>query len=327
MMTERKKYLDIIRYFCAVWIAFCHFIYFYDYFAFEAMYDFPLNIIFCGVTGKLALSMMVIILGLFASKPREKGIVRYSIERYFQFFLSALVINSIVCLVSKIGLISREHYSLGYILLSSLKIDASIFPEFWVMRHLLYGSIICFINSKLFNKKYYPYVLTFEILFLFFTQKYWILICVLGSTVNYLKQFEKVSNILKSRVLKIALIILILFVIRQKESEIMYLVDGICSFILIMIITNSTRIQKIIEYINIPNFFTKNYLGLFLVHPLVYEIYIYKFHIKTVPILDFIFFFLLSSIAAYIVNLIISILFKAIKSMFNKLNKTLIIKR
>lgn len=318
----RKRYLDIIRWFCALWICFCHFLSTYNYDYFWSMYEYPLKIIFFGITGKFALSMIAVILGFLASKPRDKGVIQYSIERYLQFFLSALTINLLIYGCSSIGIISREEYTLSYVLSASLKIDHSIYSVFWVMRHFLYGSVISFINSKLNEKKYFPFILMSEIIFLLCTQKYWILMCVLGSSINYLNRFSRITQIMKNKIVKIVMFGIVIIAIRRYESDLAYLIDGICSFILIMVISNNESIQKKIEVLKIPDFFLGSYLGLFLIHPLVYEIYLQTANIRINLIVDTVLFLALSSIAAYIVNLVISILFEYTKTIINRiLNK------
>lgn len=317
--SKRIKYLDIIRWFCALWICFCHFLSEYNWDIFWSMYEYPLKIIFFGITGKLALSMIAVILGFLASRSRQKGIIQYSIERYLQFFIMALITNLLIYILSSIGIISREEYTLSYVLSASFKIDHSIYPLFWVMRRFLYGSIICFINGKLFDKKYFPLVLAFEITSLFlYKQKIWIIICILGSVVNYLNQFTKIRELLKNKKVIIFVLIIIIIAIRRYESELTYLIDGICSFMLIMVISNNESLKKRIETLKIPDFFTKSYLGLFLVHPLVYEMYLQSANIRINLFVDAFLFLILSLFAAYIITIIATTLYKRIKEYINK---------
>lgn len=157
--NERYKYIDVIRLICSLWIFFTHFLSILYPRYLSYWYIFPTNIILGGLTGKLALAFIAVILGYLASFPRNKSTLRYAIERYLFFLISCFVINFIYYIASSYSLINTETITLNDVFVSSIRLDDSISGNLWCMNSFLLGSIICFANQKISNSdKEYIYI-------------------------------------------------------------------------------------------------------------------------------------------------------------------------
>lgn len=267
---KREEYFDTLRFFAALWIFTTHFIAFIDYDLFMHFERMPLYLVFYGITGKLAVTVFCVILGYFSyiKGNSDKGsTLQYLIKRYIYFVVAGLIIHSIYAIAAYMGVIGRE-ISIYQVIRSSVLITNDIQSSFWSMRPFLIGSFFCYINGK------YELGLTEivgEALFFIYFGQIWVAICLFGDIIILLLKNKKTRALFENPWIQTLIFILIFVFVKRPESTQTYLIDGICSTGLIMIVMNNRKLNAILsnKYFAKVN---KNYMGIYLIHKLVYLI-------------------------------------------------------
>lgn len=265
-MKEQIKYFDTIRFFAITWIFVVHFANaFYPRF-FEycnvGISSFFLN----GVTGKFATAVLAVILGFFAFKKggAEDDFLGYLFKRYIAFFLMDLCISSLMILVG-----TTMNHSYADALISSLKLGDDIFLTFWCMKAFFFGSLISYFNG---NKNVPYYVIIFEIALLYFIGCTWESICLMGNLLYLVINTSSnlLNKIKRNPMIQLLTFIVVFFVIKRPESLLTYFIDGICSFLLIVIVSSNNLICHLFSN-KITSTLGKQCMGVFLLHVLTYS--------------------------------------------------------
>ena len=271
VIKKRIGYYDTIRLIAALWVYTTHYIAFFndDYFKYWNIY--PYSIVLNGLSGKFAVAAFGIILGFFACKKGNKkgSVIHYTVSRYLYFVLAGLTANILYAAAGYFGLINNYAGPLEVVKIS-LVLGKDLMSHFWCMRDFLFASVICFINGKY---KLNFVVILMEMAILWLLEKQWISICLLGGLMAVALQKKFIQNILKNKKVQIVALILIYMVIKGRPSSMTtYLIHGICTCIFIMVVTECSVLQKVL---NVRAFTTlgKYSMGIYLIHPLIYKIF------------------------------------------------------
>lgn len=224
-------------------------------------------LIFYGVTGKTAVAMCCVILGYFSYCKGDSGeaTLLYTIKRYAYFVIAALIINSIYAVLGYIGVINM-NLTAYQVLRSSILLSDDIQGRFWCLPIFLFGSFFSFINGKY---KLSVSIIVIETMAFILIGQEWIAICLFGNLMCMFTENDNVKSILKHKWVQLLIIFIVFVLIKREESTLTYIIDGICSVALIMVVVNNTKLQAVLsnKYISKVN---KNYMGVFLGHELVY---------------------------------------------------------
>lgn len=269
---KREIHFDTLK-LIAVFIVFAlHFIGAYHPEYAVYWHKLPTALLLEGVSGKNAVSALAVFSGYFAYKSKQKSILFYSSRRYFEFFFAAFFINSLwgLCSIHGWGGISSQTIQNSNnvvltILYESVCIRGTIYPALWFMIPFLIGSIISYTNGK---EESSPVEIIIQIWCFYIVNQVWISICLLGSLVACLQKNKYVSRFYKNTIVQL-IIIIIFFVIKRKESNLTYLIDGICVSQVILIIDNNERLKRLLSF---KWGIGKNVMSIFLLHAIVYRV-------------------------------------------------------
>ena len=99
---ERNRAFDSLKLFAAFIVYTGHFWSQYGISDFRLYQESFLPLILKGLSGKLGVAIFGVLLGYFAlsdGAKKRKSVAEYSIKRYVYFFISALIVNTLYCIV------------------------------------------------------------------------------------------------------------------------------------------------------------------------------------------------------------------------------------
>ena len=232
----------------------------YEYFFDEGVTSWFLN----GVSGKLCVAFFGVCLGYFAYLSKEKNPTKYIMRRYFYFFFCGLLINTIISLYRILN--GRQGFDLFTVLVTSLSLGDKIYPTYWCIVPFFLASVLSYINGQ---AKVSCTGILFQIVFLYILDEEWISICLLGAVAAVI--INNHIPIFKNWLVKFFITAVIFFAIKRPESKETFLLNGLCSAALLIVVENSSSLQKILS---VPFFANqgKNVMAIFLIHPLIYTI-------------------------------------------------------
>lgn len=266
-MKQRVTYFDSIRFLAAILVYSVHFIAEFNANIFSYWNTKPLSFIMGGISGKLATAFFCVILGYFAGKKGCQNIstFKYAAQRYLSFVLAVLITHLIYILTGYLGLTSQK-VSIMHAVSSSFMLKSDILGRLWCMRPFLYGSILCFINGK-YKIGFVEVVIQTVILILI--GDVWTALCLLGNLMSFILQDTRTQAVLKP-MNQVILFLLCFAAINRPESNAAYIIDGICAMVFLIIVANNRFLQA-----GLNNKFLsgigKYYLGIYMLHPLIYE--------------------------------------------------------
>lgn len=268
-MQMRVRYFDTIKFFAILWVYLVHFISYYCSSLFSYWRTAPTSWVLFGVTGKLAVAMFSVILGYFAYLSGTKGgsLSNFTIKRYISFFITGLFINTLYAICGALGWKSAT-YDLTTVLVTSLKIGYDIFPTFWCMFDFLLSSVLSFINGKY---RLSPSAVFLQIVIFLLVGKIWIAICLMGNLLYGLQHNETCAALMRKKPVQLLLFIIVFFAVKRPESNVTYVIDGICSMLVLLIISGNETFQKVLSCKPL-SYLGKNSLGIYILHPLTYTL-------------------------------------------------------
>ena len=266
--TSRIRYIDTLK-LIAITIIFCtHFINRFNSDYCELWEKAPTSWFLSGVTGKLGVAMFAVALGLFAYKSREKSVLRYTLKRYIFFLISALFINFLYVILGAAG-VFEDRYSVKLALVTSITLGADIFRTFWCIRPFFAASVISKINGRY---KAGPVIIAAETAVIYLiTKDVWVSICLFGNLVSIALDDERIRALCSRRAVRAAVYIAVFFLIKRNESNLTYVIDGICSSMLITALSGSVYIRRALEWEPACRC-GQNTMALYLVHVVVYRL-------------------------------------------------------
>ncbi len=241
-------------------------------------------------------------------------------RRYFYFVVCGFAIN-LVFVIGK-GNLSLKVVS------ESLLLGSGIFPTYWCIQSFFIGSVVSYFNS--FYKIQDAFIIL-EIILFYSSGKTWIAICLLGNLAALFYIDDRFENILKRKSVKIFLLLLIFLLIKRSESELTYLIDGMCSLIFLLVVKKSDFLKRIFG-IRIFASQGKNVMAIYLFHTcffikggkLLFNILSflpYKIQFLLILILCWCALILFSYPINWILNKILSVFSTKMRPYFNKQSK------
>ncbi len=262
---KRKDYLDAVKFLAIFVIALTHFIDMFDPRYFSLWEEMPTSFLLNGVSGKLGVAVLGVLMCYFATNSKEENPIRYFFRRYAYFFVAGLLINIAYLLTG----LSEVPFNLQYLLAVSFSLGDQIFPTFWCMRAFLAASCISYINGR-FGAGVKTVLL--ELVILYFVAYDWTAVCLLGSLVALLLKNEKVKALFGKVYVKMIICILIFLMVKRPESRMTYYVDGIASMLFLTVGECSATLRKILGKCGPLSYLGKCTMPLFLLHPLVFSL-------------------------------------------------------
>lgn len=266
-MKQRVAYFDSIRFLAAILVYTVHFIAQFNANIFSYWHIKPLSFIMGGMSGKLATAVFCVILGYFAGKKgsRDRSTLKYAAQRYLAFVLAVFITHIIYIFTGYLGLTSQK-VTVAQAVSLSFSLENDILGRLWCMRPFLYGSILCFINGK-YKTGFTEVILQAVILILI--GEVWTALCLLGNLMALILQDARTQSVL-TPINQIVLLLLCLVIINRPESNVTFVIDGIASMIFIIIVANNRFLQTVLNNKFLSGI-GKNYLGIYMLHPLIYE--------------------------------------------------------
>ncbi|MGN0353552.1 MAG: acyltransferase family protein [Muricoprocola sp.] len=267
-MKQRVAYYDSIRFLAAILVYTVHFIAQFNANIFSYWHIKPLSFIMGGMSGKLATAVFCVILGYFAGEKgaqNKSTTAKYAAQRYLSFVLAVFVTHMIYLFTGYLGLTSQK-VTIAKAISLSFSLENDILGRLWCMRPFLYGSILCFINGK-YKTRFTEVILQAVILILI--GDVWTALCLLGNLMALILKDTRTQSVLKP-INQVILLLLCLAVINRPESNVTFIIDGIASMIFIIIVANNRLLQTVLNNKFLSGI-GKNYLGFYMLHPLIYE--------------------------------------------------------
>ena len=264
----RIRYLDTLK-LLAIFIVFAtHFINRFNEDYFQLWHKAPTSWVLNGVTGKLGVAIFAVILGYFAYRSKEPDVTKYVIKRYIYFFLCGLFINSIYAAFGSAGIFD-DTYSVKEVLTVSLTLGAGIFRTFWCIRPFFIASILSKLNGKAGAG---PFTVLVEMLIMFqIMGDVWVSICLMGNLVAIAMSNEKFMSIFRHVWVRWPVYLAVFFLIKRPESWQTYLIDGICASLMILALSESRWLRKVLDWEPLA-VQGKNTMAMYLVHVVVYRL-------------------------------------------------------
>lgn len=217
-----------------------------------------------GVTGKLGVTFFCVCLGYFAYLSKEKNPGKYILRRFFYFFFCGFLINLVLSFYEILK--GNEGFDFFYILVTSLRLGNDIFPLYWCVIPFFLASVLGYIDGK---ANVSSIGILFQIVFLYMAGQEWTAICLLGALTAVI--VNRKDQIFTNRILKTAILIGIFFAIKRPECKETFFIDGLCSAALLLVVENSSSLQKILNFRYLTGM-GKNSMAIFLSHQLIYTI-------------------------------------------------------
>ncbi len=260
----RLAHYDTLKFLAILMIAGTHYINAFCPEVFALWGRLPYSLVLYGISGKLGVSLLGVIMCRFAGQPHEKNALKYLIKRYLYFIVGGLVIN---ILYFVFGLCSHKVVLLDIIPVS-LSLSAGIFPTFWCMRDFLAASFLAYLNGRYRIK---ARGILLQIVILSLIGQHWIAICLLGSLVGALSDHEKIKRILDYRLVRILLGVLVFVLIKRSESVETYYIDGLCMAGLLLLTESSSLLREILAKPKMIALAGRYTMSLFLIHNFIYS--------------------------------------------------------
>ena len=273
MKNKRITYLDTVRWMAAVFIFTTHFIAAFERDIFRIWDEvFPVNLFMYGVTGKLAVSVLGVVLGFMAFTKGKKNAgsndtVTYLVQRYLFFLAAGLVIHLLYGVAQSFSLVNYG-IKFGDVIENSVFMKDTIVAHWWSMMPFLLASVLCFICGK-YQLGIGEIIIGIGIFY--YAGQVWIAVCLMGALVKCILEDERYVKLLQKKWTRILIFAILFVILKREESNLTYLIDGIGMSLFILVLCTWDILQGFFghRYWNLVN---KNYMGVFMVHELVYVI-------------------------------------------------------
>ena len=269
----RQLYIDTLKLFAIFHIFLKHFVSRFHKEYSHYWHIPPMSWIFEGITGKCCVAFLGVCLGYFAYKCTEKRPTVYIVRRYCFFFICGLLINTIRVVLNSAGLLNLSVEINGFwdalriISVESLCLGRKLFVTFWCMLPFFVSSVLSYINGRA-NVKAVGLIV--QIAFCMILNQVWIAVCMIGAVVAALEKEEKVGKLFGLWYIRVLVFVACFFAVKRSETDITYLIDGICSGLIMLIFLFWPKLQRVFS---IPFFASqgKNLIAIYLIHTTVYN--------------------------------------------------------
>ncbi len=269
--TERLEYLDTLKLLAISYIFVAHFAA-TDNQNKVSLFISALHTL--GITGKLCVGVLAVIMGFLAYIGKETNLIKYSVKRYLQFFFCGLFINVLffVFFANK-WLDSDGTMTFVRMLKNSLLLGWDFNPNYWCMQAFLVASIICKANHIY---EVPVSVMILEIVLLLPAWNdfgIWTAVGLLGSIVGYYyRNEERWFHLILSKRWMISfcwiinLLLLGIIYVFRENGQITYCLYGLMGMFIFVELLSDQRLRQIYSLRFWDYMGRKNYMGIFLLH-------------------------------------------------------------
>ena len=265
---NRIKYLDTLK-LLAIFLVFAtHFINRFNDSYVSLWHEPPTSWLLNGVTGKTGVAVFAVILGYFAYKSKEQDVTKYTLKRYIYFFLCAIFINTVYVVLGSIGVFD-DTFTAKEVIVVSLTLGSKIFRTFWCIRPFFIASVLSRLNGK---AQAGPLVVALEMLTIYqITGDVWIAICLMGNIVAVAMANDKIMSLFSCIWIRWAIYLTAFFLVKRPEGNLTFIIDGICTVLLILAFSESKHIRKALDWEPLSSQ-GKNTMAMYLIHVVVYRL-------------------------------------------------------
>ena len=269
---NRIGYFDTLRFFAAGIIFATHYIAAFSPDSFHYFHILPFSIILDGISGKLGVAMLCVILGYFAYRKgacSSKPLVLMIADRYLFFVLTELAFFLLGAVVRYGTLKPDGWWLLRTALKESFSLGSRYYAVLWSLRPMLFGSVIAYILGRL---KAPLWMCAAAAVIPACFDRVWLASCILGAVLYRLGNAERLEGILGKKSVRAVIFLSTFLLIRQggRESSVIYLLDALFSAALCLVIMKSPWLQKKLEPRRWKSV-ARTYFGIYLLHPMILE--------------------------------------------------------
>lgn len=298
---KRITYYDTLKFWAIFVIALTHFVG-----EFHEMYEMyytkmPYSLVIGGITGKLGVAILGVIMCALAYKSSNKNALNYFFSRYIYFVITGSIINVVYILTN----LYNDELTARIFLTTCFSLGDRIFPTFWCMRAFLVACLVAFIDGK-YNLSEKSILI--EIVLFTLAGFDWVSICLIGALVARLYSNKWINNFFSKKSTKVLVLLFIFIIIKRKESIFAFYIDGICVGLLLLVIYNSSVLKNLLGKCKVSSMLGKYTMTIFLVHNGVYMLLGEKlFLVDFINSLKYVYGFMIVFVICFCVTLIISI--------------------
>lgn len=274
IMKERLVYIDVVKFLAIMWVFGVHYIAIHNDKYFKFWHEGISAWFLQGVTGKAAVAMFAVILGLFAYKngsSRKRTILELSVNRYVYFFIAGGFINLLYILLENAGIRDNIHDAYDLIR-ETIILGSDIFPTYWCMQAFFFASVISYINGRCINGlNLWSYVVVLlEIVVFYIIGETWISIGLMGNLIALIMRDDNalIYRAFSNPIIQVLMIMTVFFAIKRPEGRTTFMIDGICAIIIIMILCTNKPLGKVLS-IKPLAYVGMHSMGLYIMHPIV----------------------------------------------------------
>lgn len=239
---NRVRYFDSLRLVAMFIGCLSHFVDEFHPEYFDLLNTYPISLIFGGLSGKVGLVLLGLLLGYFAYLSKDENATRYILKRYAFFVFTGLLVNFLYAL-HVLAQYGYMRISIIKVIFESITIDDGIFNTFWCIPVFFAASAISYLNGR---AKVSTLGILVEIFIFFKMQCIWLAVCLMGNLIARYK-LNPHHDILKYRVVRIVLWVVMFLLSVRPESNMTYMIHGICFTVMVMLIMRGTVIQKLLN--------------------------------------------------------------------------------
>lgn len=164
--------------------------------------------------------------------------------------------------------VAQGEYSVLTVFFSCIQLSDLIYPAFWCMKSFLVGSIFSYVNG---NKRISVPIIILEIIFLYKVGCVWEAICIIGNLVYLTNQFQNnmFKRVMGKWYVHLLIILFVFIAIKRPECNETFLIDGICSYLIILLIEHNAILNKLLNN-KLISVIGKYSMGVYLLHVLIY---------------------------------------------------------
>ena len=318
----RIGFFDTLRLGAIFIIFITHFIDFFCPEYFDLWTTSPYSLLLKGITGKLGVALLGVLLGYFAYLSKETNASRYVLKRYIFFLICGFISNLLYAIA---GQLFPGFYPFQFdsVIKQSVLLTSNINETFWCIPAFFAASIISYLNGKV---KAPSIAIIMEILVFFWCKQVWISVCLMGNLIVIAEE-QRALSFLKYRLVRIGIWIVLFFAIKQPVSDMAYIIQGVCCTIMILLIMRGSIVKKMLN-LKVMSSIGRRGMAIFLIHVVFYRalgpilFQAFSFLPYTGAFWStFVICFVVTIIAAYLVMWIIDMLMKYTSMALSKIIK------
>ncbi len=257
-IAERDRSFDALKYLALIYILIIHFIYFFCEGLLLYRDAYPYSLLFKGFSAKAGAAMFAVIAGYFSfAAGKRKNIVQYTYRKYIFYVICCLVANIIYVCFDR----PFQYTDISLVIQKSFLLKDSIYYYLWFVEPFFLGNLLNFVLGKL-NVPIYGILAVVAVLF--YAEKYkYICVTVLGAVLYWL--LDQKLTIFRKWYAQILLFVGVFFLIKQTDERYVFFMEGLCAFLLCLMVKNNERIQKILNN-RFTSYFGRKTMAAIIVH-------------------------------------------------------------